>query len=125
MIKVVKNPKKGSGFDLLHSFEGWKVAFITYAEQYDELKILKRHTQTDEAFVLVKGEATLYATDEDFKFTTMRLEKEKLYIVENNTWHHLKVSKDATLIVVENSNTTKENTESRVLDREEIKEILK
>ena len=125
MIEIKENPKKGNGFDVLHTFEGWKTAFITCAEQYGELKILKRHTQTDEAFLLVKGEATLFTADGDEPLITTVLEKEKLYIVKKNTWHHLKVSKDALLIVVENSNTSKDNTESMLLTEEEIKELTK
>lgn len=115
MIEVKDNPKKGSGFDTVHTFEGWKVAFITCAEQYGELKIVKRHTQTDETFVLVKGKATLFTADGDEPLQTTALEKEKLYVVKRNTWHHLQVSEDALLVVVENSDTTKENTESRTI----------
>ena len=117
MIEVKENPKNGNGFDTLHAFEGWKVAFITHAEQYGELKLVKRHTKTDEAFVLVKGTATLYTADGDEPLQTTGLEKEKLYVVKQNTWHHLQVSEDALLIVVENSNTTKENTQSKEIKR--------
>ena len=113
MILIKENPKNGSGFDTLHTFEGWKVAFITYGAQYDALKVLKRHTQTDEVFVLMNGAATLYTADGEEPLQTTTLEKEKLYVVQKNTWHHLKVSKDALIIVVENRSTSKENTESR------------
>ena len=115
MIEVKENIKNGSGFDTLHVFDGWKVAFITYAEQYDELKLLKRHTQTDEVFVLIKGEATLYSADGEQPLVLTKMEKEKLYNVKKNTWHHLSVSKDALLIVVENSDTTKENTQTKII----------
>ncbi len=121
MIQVKENPKNGSGFDTLHTFDGWKVAFITHAEQYGELKIVKRHTKTDEVFVLVNGVATLYTADGDEPLQTTVLQKEKLYVVQKNTWHHLKVSEDALLIVVENSNTTKENTESKEIKKEQTK----
>lgn len=114
MIEVKENPKNGNGFDALHTFEGWKVAFITCAEQYGELKVVKRHTKTDEAFVLVKGEATIFTADGDEPLVPTKMEKEKLYVAKQNTWHHLKVSEDALLIVVENSDTTKENTQSRM-----------
>lgn len=121
MILIKENPKNGSGFDTLHTFEGWKVAFVTCAEQYGELKILKRHMQTDEVFVLLKGEATLYTRDNDKPLQTTVLERERLYIVTKNTWHHLKLSKDALLVVVENSNTSKENTECKEIEREMTK----
>ena len=115
MIEIKENPKNGSGFDTLHTFEGWKVAFITYGEQYGELKIVKRHTKTDETFVLVKGEATIFTADGNEPLVQTKMEKEKLYVVKQNTWHHLQVSEDVLIIVVENSDTTKENTESKAL----------
>ena len=128
MIEIKDNPKNGSGFDSLHTFGSWKVAFITCGKQYgdlSELKIVKRHTQTDEVFVLVKGEATLFSADGNENLTATFLEKEKLYNVQKNTWHHLQVSEDALLVVVENDDTSKENTETKILTVDEIKEIKK
>ena len=115
MIKVKNNVKLGSGFDVVHEFEGWKIAFITSANQYGKLQVVKRHTQTDEVFILLKGSATLYTADGDSPLEVTRLEKEKLYIVEKNTWHHLKVSDKAVILVIENSNTSKENTETKLV----------
>ena len=126
MIEIKENPKNGSGFDTIHTFDTWKVAFITSATQYgdlNDLKIVKRHTQTDEVFVLVKGEATIFTGDGDESLKRTPMEKEKLYNVKKNTWHHVQVSEDALLVVVENNGTTKENTETKVLTVEEIKEI--
>lgn len=125
MIEVKENPKKGSGFDALHTFGGWKVAFITYAEQYGEPQIVKRHTQTDEVFVLIKGEATVYAADGDGPLSIVKMEKEKLYNVQKNTWHHVQVSEDALLVVVENGDTSKENTQTKTLTMQQIKELKK
>lgn len=117
MIEIKDNPKRGSGFDILHTFEGWKIAFITSAEQYGELKLVKRHMQTDEAFVLVKGEATLFTADGENELERTAMEQEKLYVVKKGTWHHLQVSEDALLVVAENSDTSKENTESKEIKR--------
>ena len=113
MLEIITNKKSGSGFDLLHTFEGWKVAFITYSSQYDQMQVVKRHNKTDECFVLIKGSATLHTSDDTvpLNFTQIELEKEKLYNVKKGTWHHLKVSLDALIVVIENSNTSKENTD--------------
>ena len=66
-------------------------------------------------FILLDGEAVLYTADGDNPLDVTALEKEKLYVVEKNTWHHLKVSDKAVLIVIENSNTTRENTEVKTV----------
>ncbi len=119
MIEIKENNNKnGSGFDTIHTYDAWKVVFITYSEQYGEFEkanLVKRHTETDEVFVLLKGEARLYTQDADEPFLRTDLEKEKLYCVKKNTWHHLYVSSDALLVVVENSNTIIENTERKNL----------
>ena len=122
MIEIIENPNNGNGFDVLHTFEGWKVAFLTYADQFDELKVIKRHTLTDEAFLLIKGSATMYTASGNEPLKKTEMEKDKLYIVKKNIWHHVKVSEDALIFVVENSNTTKENSEAKILTEEEIKE---
>ena len=122
MMEIIENPHNGNGFDVLHTFEGWKVAFLTYADQFDELDVIKRHTLTDEAFLLINGTATMYTAEGDEPLQKTELEKEKLYVVKKNTWHHLKVSKDALVFVVENSNTTKENSDKKILTEDEIKE---
>jgi hypothetical protein len=41
------------------------------------------------------------------------MEKGKLYVVEKATWHHVQVGGDTLLAVVENSDTSKENTQRR------------
>ena len=123
MIEIKENPKNGNGFDTVHIFDGWKVEFITCAEQYGEIKTVKRHVFTDETFYLVKGNATLFTSIDGKRFIKTDLEKEKLYVVKKNVWHHIKVSQDALITVVENSNTSKDNTESKILTKEQIEEI--
>ena len=121
MIEIKENSEKcGSGFDTLHSFEGWKIAFISYASQYGDLSVLKRHLKTDEAFLLINGEATLYFSDDGEKTKRLLLEKEKLYVVKRGTWHHLKLSLDGLLLAVENSDTTKENTETKKFNEKAV-----
>ena len=118
MIKI-NDTISPNGFSTQFLSDGWKIAFVTYAEQYDEMKVVKRHNLNDEVFVLVKGSATLYASDQDIptEFSKVELQEKKAYKVEKGTWHHLKVSKDALLVVVENSNTSKENTDAFSLNK--------
>ncbi len=107
MIEIFES--REPGFSTKVVYDGWKAAFITYSPQYDELKEMKRHMETDEVFALLSGSATAFTFDGTLHETPM--EPKKLYNIKKGTWHHVKVSPDALLLVVENSNTTKENTE--------------
>ena len=108
MIEVGKIEK--SGFCPQVIFEGFKTAFITYSEDYGERKIFKRHLETDEVFVLIDGGAVIF-THEGGAVVATPLERGRSYNVKKSTWHHVQVTSDALLFVVENSNTTRENTE--------------
>lgn len=110
MIKIsdIKSP----GFDVLYEDNGRCIAMITAAPSYGEPKILKRHMLTEESYILISGEATLYV-EEDGALKSYILEARRLYTIPAATWHHLKVSDDALLAVVESSGTIPENTESK------------
>ncbi len=100
----------GEDFKAVLEFEGWKIGLLRYSDRFSDFKIMERHLQTDEAFVLLEGEATLYEEENTYK-----MEKCKVYNVKKGLWHHIVVSEDATVLVVENSNTTKDNTERKYL----------
>lgn len=102
MIKVFAPNEKG--FKTMFKSNGWQIATITHEKQYskDGFDHMKRHITTDEVFVLVKGEAVLH-TFEEGQMQDTKLEKEKIYCVLKNTWHYLEVSRDAYLVVIENS----------------------
>ena len=101
-----------SGFSEQVTFEGWKTAFATPSAEYGELSRMKRHLETDEVFVLIQGEATLYTLEGETLLETP-LEIGKTYNVKKGTWHHVCLAPNAMGYIVENSNTTKENTEVR------------
>ena len=96
----------GSGFQTLAAYDGWKVCFSRYSENASSA--MKRHLKTDEVFVLLAGSAALYVEDE-----SVQMEHCKVYTVKKGLWHRMVLSQDATVLVVENSGTTAENTETR------------
>lgn len=96
------------GYEAVHSFESWTVAYLTYAERFDNITQLERHNKTDEIFVLLEGSAVLLI-GEDAK--QVKMEKNKMYNVKKGVWHNVMVSKDALLMIVENSNTSVNNSE--------------
>ena len=97
---------KGEDFKVMMESDAWKIGFLRYSERFSEFKVLERHLQTDEAFVLLEGEAVLYENSK-----AHQMEKCKVYNIARGVWHHIVVSRDATVMVVENADTSGENTE--------------
>lgn len=98
----------GEDWNPLFDSEGWRIGMVRYGKRFSKWGEDEKHLLTDESFILLEGEATLYVEEESFK-----MEKCKVYNVKKGEWHHITVSPDATVLVVENSNTTRENTEKR------------
>lgn len=104
----------GDDFAVMTKFGAWQIGMISYSERFSRFAVLERHLLTDEAFVLQLGEATLY-TDRE----TVQMEKGKVYNVPAGVWHHIVVSEDARVLVVENSDTSKENSERTYFEEKE------
>lgn len=100
----------GADFKAVKSFEGWKIGILRYSERFSAFDRLEKHIKTDEVFVLLCGTATLYTENESFE-----MEASKLYSVAKGEWHHITVSPEAKVLVIENSNTSEENTVKRML----------
>ena len=100
----------GQDFASVLTFENWKIGLLRYSERFSKFDRLERHLLTDEAFILLDGSATLYSETEK-----VEMEKCVVYNFKKGEWHHITVSKDATVMVVENSNTSSENTEIKFL----------
>lgn len=100
----------GEDFKVMMRFEGWKIGFLRYSERFSKFCQLERHLETDEAFVLLDGSATLYTENEKIP-----MQKCAIYNIPKGEWHHITVSDGATVMVVENSGTDKDNTEKRIL----------
>ena len=102
---------EGAAWEVGAQFEGWLVGLLSYGEKFSRLSMLERHNLTDEAFILVDGEATLYTADKDINVTEHFMEKGTLYNVKKGEWHHIVVNRDALVVVVENSDTSTENSD--------------
>lgn len=98
----------GEDFKVVKKTESWKIGFLRYSDRFADFGVLERHMETEESFILMEGSAVLY---EDFQSYDM--EKGKVYSISKGVWHHIVVSKDATVIVVENADTSLENTERK------------
>lgn len=98
----------GEGYDRTHTYGAWRVAFLNYADRFENTTYLERHLLTDEVFLLLNGQATLLIGE---KGAVVKMEPCKIYNVKAGVWHNIRVSRDAKVLVVENSDTGEENSE--------------
>lgn len=105
------------GYQPLVWFEGWRVAILNYIPDEHRrqfVRYLERHRQTDEVFVLLSGECTLYiggAGDTPEDIAPLPLERNKLYNVRKGVWHNLVGEPGMSLLIVENADTSMENSD--------------
>ncbi len=106
----------GEGYRPAMHYGAWRVAFANYAERFDKEKLTKisRHLLTDEAFVLLAGDATLII---GLDMCEVKLEPNKVYNVTCGTWHGLYLSRDAKVLIIENDDTGPDNTEDYCFKR--------
>jgi ureidoglycolate hydrolase len=121
----------GEGYQPLVDFGTWRVAFLRFIDELipENIQRLERHVETDEVFVLLKGKAVLFLGEGEEKIRelhSLEMEPGKLYNIRKNAWHACVLSRDATILLVENQDTGKENTDYVTLEpaqRERMVEI--
>ena len=109
----------GEGYKRLVNNGKWTFAGLNWAPRFDEKNLvdLERHNLTDEIFVLVQGKATLIIGEECER---VEMEPLKYYNVRAGIWHNIVVSEDARVLIMESSNTSKDNTDYYLLSTGEV-----
>lgn len=103
------------GYLPLIDFESWRVAELRYCEELevDNLKDMQKHDETDEVFVLLEGDFTLFLGgngEHIGEISAVKLEPLKLYNVKKGTYHTHTPEKNSTVLIVENRDTCDENS---------------
>ena len=120
----------GEGYRPLVDFENWRVAVLNYSPDLlpERLNRMQRHNETDEVFVLLQGQCILFVGEG--KETVCRLhavdlEPGKVYNVRQGVWHTHTLSRAAKVLVVENRNTTYDNSPFTPLTAEQQQELIR
>jgi len=118
MDEVIKNTLSsidiydytGEDYKKVMNFENWRIAYLNFGTEFNDktLPRLERHMESDEVFVLLEGEATLIIGKEIEKIP---METHKVYNVPKGVWHHVMPCENARMLIVENDDTGKSNTE--------------
>lgn len=118
----------GTGMTRVYENEKWTVGIKNWKPENDITGIdcLERHNQTDELFVLLSGACTLvYAneTENGLSIESVNMEPMKVYNIPATLWHNTITQKDTKLILIEDSNTSMDNSDIYNLTKEQIKTI--
>ena len=106
---------KDEAFKPLVDYGAWRVAILNFIDHLrpENLKDMQRHDETDEVFVLLGGRCILFVgdgTDEAGTIHAVDLKPRKVYNVKRGVWHTHTLSEDASVLVVENRDTTVDNS---------------
>lgn len=105
----------GDNYKPLVDFENWRVAILNYSPALlpENLTQMQRHNATDEVFVLLQGRCILFVSEGQETAGSIHaadLEQGKVYNVKKAVWHTHTLSRDAKVLVVENRDTTYDNS---------------
>ncbi len=119
----------GAGYQPLVTFQTWRVALMTYSNDYlsDMIAQMQRHVETDEVFVLLQGRCILFLGEGDEKINQLFAEDMKpfqLYNVKKGTWHSHTFSPDAKVLIVENADTSPRNSQEITLSASQREKII-
>ena len=118
---------KGIGYQPMIDFNNWRVALLRYIEELEleNLSNMQKHDETDEVFVLLEGECTLfYTTEKDLlEIKAVKMEQGKLYNVKQEIWHTHTLQQGTTVLIVENKDTCDANSPKIELSLEQRKQL--
>ena len=104
------------GYQKLFSFQSWRIAVLNYIDELDvdQIHFVEMHNDTDEVFVLLEGSCKLIfgsVVDGILQgFESIILEKNRVYRIPKGIYHTHTLSHDAKLLIVEEENTSYENS---------------
>lgn len=119
---------EGEGYKPVIDYMSWRVAILRYCEELEvpNLKTMQKHNESDEVFVLLAGNCTLFTGGTGEAINNMdgvAMEPLKLYNVKRGVWHTHTLDKEGTVLIVENKDTSDLNSPTLKLDAGEIERI--
>ncbi|MEE8390481.1 MAG: hypothetical protein V3S14_06750 [Anaerolineae bacterium] len=119
----------GEGYMPVIDYGAWRVAILNYADELlpQNITHMQRHDETDEVFVLLRGRCILFIGEGDEAVTSIfaqDMEPFKMYNVKKSAWHMHTLSKDAMVLIVENRDTTVQNSPTCPLDEAQRKKLV-
>ena len=119
----------GQGYMPLIDYGAWRVAVLRYHVELlpENITHMQRHDETDEVFVLLAGRCILFIGEGETrpgKISPVDMQPLKMYNVKKSCWHTHTLTQDATVLIVENLDTTVENSPQIPLDDDQRRQLV-
>lgn len=119
---------EGEGYKPVIDYETWRVAILNYCEELEiqNIKTMQKHDETDEVFVLLKGNCTLFSGgkgDNIGDVDGIAMKPLQLYNVKRGVWHTHTLDKDGMVLIVENKDTSDFNSPTETLNEQQTKQL--
>lgn len=118
------------GYAPLVDYDKWRVAVLKFCDdlRIEKVTTMQKHLESDEVFVLMQGECTLFLGGRGEKPAELRhikMELHKVYNIKKGEWHNHMMNEAGEVLIVENRNTSDDNSPIVSLTEEQIKELRK
>lgn len=112
----------------LKDYEAWRVAVLKYCQntRLENISWMQKHLLTDEVFVLLDGSCMLLLAgngDTPANMKVIEMKPHRLYNIKKGYWHNHILDEKGEVLIVENSNTTDENSLIYQMHAEEMEEL--
>ncbi len=119
----------GAGYRPVIDYESWRVAVLNFIDELlpQNIARMQKHLESDEVFVLLRGQCLLYIGEGEEEITqikTQKMEPLTIYNIKKDTWHTHTLSKDAMVLIVENRDTTDQNSPQMVLTENQRMDLI-
>ncbi len=119
-----------TGYKPLVDYGEWRVAGLKFCEDLllENIKTMQKHDETDEVFVLLNGECTLFLAgdgEEPSDIEGIEMEPHKLYNIKKGVWHNHIMNEEGEVLIVENRTTTDDNSPVLPLNETLLKQLEK
>jgi len=119
---------EGTGYQPLIDYDKWRVAILRYCDELlpERIFAMQRHNETDEVFVLLEGRCILFIVEGNDSLTSITgidMEQRKIYNVKRGVWHSHTLNKEASVLIVENRDTTIQNSPKKLMSDDQRRQI--
>ena len=120
---------EGEGYRSLTDGDQWRVAMLRYCDDLlpERIFAMQRHHETDEVFVLLEGRCILFlgeGKDTVTSITAVDMQPRKLYNVQRGVWHSHTLDRNTSVLIVENRDTTIQNSPKIILNDDQRRKIM-